>query len=63
MPKTLKDINWALYFVNVLKAISAGLVIIFAGSFSLKASLFIIGGLVAADSVAFFSKAQKELSE
>lgn len=63
MPKTLKDINWALYVVNLLKAVSAGLVIIFAGNFTLKASFFIVGGLIAADSLAFFSKAQKELSK
>ncbi|KAF0246283.1 MAG: hypothetical protein FD167_3475 [bacterium] len=63
MAKTLKDLNWNLFLVNLIFALLTGLGIVLAGSFTFTSGLAVIAGIIIKDNLAFFADAKKQLSE
>ena len=64
MPKTLKDLNWSLYSVNMILALfGAVLVIVGNDIVSWKGIAGVLAVALAKDNISFFSDAKKQLSE
>ena len=63
MPKTIKDLNWSLFLINIFGAIATGVVISLAGDFTWQGLGITVLGVVAKDLASFFSDAKKQLSE
>lgn len=64
MSKTLKDLNWSLYAVNMILALCGAVLVIYGNSISSWEGIFwVILIAIAKDNIAFFSEAKKSLSE
>ncbi len=64
MSKTLKDLNWSLYVVNMILAISGAVLVIYGNGITGYEGIFwTVLIAIAKDNISFFSEAKKKLSE
>lgn len=64
MPKTLKDLNWNLYIVNTILALSgAGLVIFLNNIVGWRGVFGTLAVALIKDNIAFFSDAKKQFED
>ena len=61
MAKSLKKINWKLYFIHLLKIVILATIVCIKGNFGFYGYLSTIGLAILADTASFLSDAEKQL--